>query len=282
MHVKVIRVIPRLDIKNHNLIKGINLEGLRVLGNPYEYAKRYFYDGCDELIFNDAIASLYGINSLGKIIKSLAKNIHIPINAGGGLKSIKDIELLFSTGADKIFINSSILKNNLILKKSVNYFGSPNITALIEVINYENKFYTSYLSGRELAPVNPFDWAKSCEDMGCGEIIVTSVNNEGLMHGTDIKLFEKIAKKITIPLLAHGGFGNYEHVYNLIKKVDVSAVIISSLFHYNYIKFVKHKKQKLSEIGNYNYIENIKTEKRKNIIYELKKYLKKRKIDVRF
>ncbi len=279
--MKAIRIIPRLDIKNHNLIKGINLEGLRVLGNPYEYAKRYFYDGCDELIFNDAIASLYGINSLGKIIKSLAKNIHIPITAGGGLKTIKDIELLFSTGSDKIFINSSILKNNLILKQSVNYFGSPNITVLIEVISYENKYYTSYLSGRELAPVNPFDWAKSCEDMGCGEIIVTSVTSEGLMHGTDIKLFEKIAKKINIPLLAHGGFGNYEHVYNLIKKVDVSAVIISSLFHYNYIKFISHKKQRLSQIGNFNYIENIKTEKRKNIIYELKKYLKKRKVNVR-
>ena len=113
--MKNIRIIPRLDIKNSTLIKGINLEGLRVLGNPYEYAKRYSHDGCDELILNDAIASLYGINCLGKIINSLVKNINIPITAGGGLKTVKDIELMFSLGADKIFINTSILKNIRVL-----------------------------------------------------------------------------------------------------------------------------------------------------------------------
>jgi len=115
--MKPLRIIPKLDIKNNNLIKGINLEGLRVLGKPNIYAEKYYNDGADELIFNDAIASLYGINYLHEIIKSLAKNISIPICVGGGLQTIEDIEKMFYSGADKIFINSAILKNKLLLKK---------------------------------------------------------------------------------------------------------------------------------------------------------------------
>ncbi len=279
--MKPLRIIPRIDIKNNNLIKGINLEGLRVLGNPYDYAEAYFKDGADELIFNDAIASLYGINSLHKIIKSLAKNISIPICVGGGLQSIKDIEKIFFSGADKVYVNSAILRNRFLLKKIANHFGSANITVCIEAISYQNKFYTSYLAGREIVEINPVDWAKFCEGEGCGEILLTSVENEGLMQGTTSKIFEKISNKIKIPLLAHGGFGSFKDIYNLVKNVDVSGVVIASLFHYEYVYYLKHKKIVSSKIGNYSYLENIKKKKRRNIISELKKYLKNKKINVR-
>ncbi len=279
--MKPIRIIPRLDVKNNNLIKGINLEGLRVLGNPYDYADTYYKNGADELIFNDAIASLYGINSLHKIIRSLANNIYIPICVGGGLKSIKDIEKMFYSGADKIYLNSALLQNRLKLKEVINHFGSPNITVNIEVISYENKYYTSYLSGREISKVNPFNWAKYCQDMGCGEIIITCVENEGLMKGPGLKIFEKMSKIIKVPLLAHGGFGNFKHVYDLIKNVDVSGVIIASLFHYEYINFINHHNIKSSKFGNFSFLNNIKRKKKRNLILELKKYLKKKRINVR-
>lgn len=279
--MKPIRIIPKLDIKNNLLIKGINLEGLRVLGEPSLFAEQYFKDGADELIFNDAIASLYGVNYLHKIVKSLSKNVSIPICVGGGLQKIEDIEKMFYSGADKIFLNSSIIKDKFLLRKVVNHFGSANITVCIEVIHYQNNFYTSYLSGREIAKINPLDWAKYCENQGCGEILITSVEKEGLMEGTNIKLFEKISKNIKIPILANGGFGKPKDVYDLVKNVNISGVVIASLFHYEYIHFLNNNKLSLTKIGNFSFIQKIIRQKKQNFILKLKKYLKDKKINVR-
>lgn len=280
---KNLRIIPRIDIKNNNLIKGINLEGLRVLGNPYDYALSYYEDGADELIFNDAIASLYGTNTLSKVISRLAKNIFIPIIAGGGIRDLEISKKIFNYGADKIFVNSQALIDSKYLKKLVNFFGSANIAVSIEVINYQKKYYTSAYAGRDIFKINPFDWALKCEDLGCGEIMITSVNKEGLMKGTDILLFEKILKRNKVPIIGSGGIGSFKDVYNLVRNVDIDGVAISSLFHYHYVYNFNHK---IPKIGNTDFIKKIQNEnkkkfKKKNKILELKKYLKKRGVNVR-
>ena len=279
---KNFRIIPKIDIKNNNLIKGINLEGLRVLGDPYEYALSYYEDGADELIFNDVIASLYNTNTLSNTIKRLAKNIFIPITAGGGIRNLEIGKKLFNYGADKIFVNTQALIEPKFLKKLVNFFGSANVIITIEIISYKNEYYTSAYSGREIFKINPFDWALKCEDLGCGEIMITSVNSEGLMKGTDILLFEKILKKSKVPIIGSGGIGSFKDVYNLARNVDLDGVVISSLFHYNYIYNFQHK---IPKIGNTHFVEKFqnkkKNYKKKNKILELKKYLKTRGINVR-
>ncbi len=139
---KNIRIIPKIDIKNNSLIKGVNLEGLRILGDPYDYAISYYEEGADELMFNDAVASLYGTNTLSKIINKLAKNVFIPISVGGGLRNLEISKQLFNSGADKIFVNSQVLRDGKYLKNLIKFFGSANITVSIEAIKYQNKYYT--------------------------------------------------------------------------------------------------------------------------------------------
>jgi len=209
------RIIAKLDIKNGQLIKGINLEGLRILGDPYEFAKLYSNYGIDEIFYQDNVAALYGTNNLSIHIKNVAKKVKVPLSVGGGIRSIKDIENVLLSGADKVCINSAVIKDIKFLKTAIKEFGSANISVLIESIKVKNKYYISYLNGRELVNINPINWSKKIEDTGAGEIVLTSVNKEGLMNGFDIYLANKIQKKTKIPIIAHGGAGSFKDIYNL-------------------------------------------------------------------
>ena len=189
------RIIAKLDIKNGQLIKGINLEGLRILGDPYEFAKLYSNTGIDEIFYQDNVAALYGTNNLSIHIKNVAKKIRVPLSVGGGIRSINDIENVLLSGADKVCINSAVIKDIKFLNSAIREFGSANISVLIETIKIKNKYYISYLNGRELVNINPINWSKKIEDTGAGEIVLTSVNKEGLMNGFDNYLANKIQKK---------------------------------------------------------------------------------------
>lgn len=281
MNRNIIRIIPKLDIKNGLLIKGINLEGLRVLGNPYEFANFYYECGADEIAYIDNVATLYGTNSLQKFIKNTAKNIFIPLSVGGGIRSIKDIEEILKNGADKICINSAAIDNPKFITTASKYFGSANISSIIEVIKIKKNYFISKSNGRDLIKINPIDWAKKVEEMGSGEIFLTSVNREGLKSGFDIEITKKISENVNIPVIAHGGAGNFMDIYDVIKNTSVSGVSISSLFHY---EFVRHSKSIIkSSIGNYEYLNSIKKNKKKpeNLIFKLKKFLINKKIKVR-
>lgn len=235
--MKTVRIIPRLDIKGPNLVKGIHLEGLRVLGKPADFAKYYYEQGADELMFMDVVASLYERNSLHDIISQTAKQIFIPITVGGGIRSISDIQKILRVGADKVCLNTAAIKNPSLIKDATRMFGSSTIVIAIEAIKDTNGQYLAYTdNGREFTGVDVFEWAQKVEELGAGEIVITSVDKEGTGEGFDIELISKLSNLVSIPIIAHGGAGNKKHILELISKIDLSAVMMASLFHYSFIK----------------------------------------------
>lgn len=235
--MKTVRIIPRLDIKGPNLVKGIHLEGLRVLGKPSDFAKYYYEQGADELMFMDVVASLYERNSLHDIISETAKSIFIPITVGGGLRSISDIKEVLRVGADKVCLNTAAIKNPQLIKDASRMFGSSTILVAIEAIKESNGRYLAYTdNGREFTGVDVFEWAQKVAELGAGEIVITSVDKEGTGQGFDLDLVSKITNLVSIPVIAHGGAGKQEHVVDIFNRGNISSAMISSLFHYRFIK----------------------------------------------
>ena len=235
--MKTVRIIPRLDVKGPNLVKGIHLEGLRVLGNPNDFAKYYYENGADELMFMDVVASLYERNSLHDIISETAKQKFIPITVGGGLRTISDIKSVLRAGADKVCLNTAAIKNPDLIRTASRKFGSSTIVIAIEAIKEENGKYLAYTdNGREYTGIDVFEWAQKVDELGAGEIVITSVDNEGTGQGFDLDLISKISSLVSIPVIAHGGAGTKQHVIDLIKENTADAVMLSSLFHYQFIK----------------------------------------------
>jgi cyclase len=235
--MKALRIIPRLDIKGPNLVKGIHLEGLRVLGKPSDFAKFYYDEGADELLFMDVVASLYERNSLHDIISETAKKIFIPITVGGGLRTIKDIKDVLRVGADKVCLNTAAINNPNLIKEASRMFGSSTIVIAIEAIKESDGKYLAYTdNGREYTGIDVFEWAQKIDELGAGEIVITSVDKEGTGQGYDLDLVTKISNLVSIPVIAHGGAGNKEHIVDVLSKGVVSSAMISSLFHYHFIK----------------------------------------------
>lgn len=274
-----IRIIPKLDIKNGLLIKGINLEGLRIIGDPYMFAKYYYESGADEIYYHDNVATLYGTNNLSKFIKRTANNLYIPLTVGGGIKSIENIENALNNGADKVSINSAAVDNIKFINESAKKFGSSTITASIEIINYKNKYFISKSNGRDLVDINPVIWAKKLEDNGCGEIILTSVNNEGLRKGFDISIINEISKFLKVPVIAHGGAGTISDILKLVRSTDISAICLASMLHYSAVNYLP----KLStKVGNLDYLEKVKKIKKKeNLINKIKIELRDNGYEIR-
>tara|TARA_Y100001970_G_scaffold292985_1_gene437018 strand:- start:1180 stop:2046 length:867 start_codon:yes stop_codon:yes gene_type:complete len=231
-----IRIIPRLDIKGPNLVKGIHLEGLRVLGKPEIFANYYYNQGADELLFMDVVASLYERNSLHDIISKVAKKIFIPLTVGGGIRTIDDIHSALRAGADKVSLNTAAIQNIDFVKEAVQVFGASTIVISIEAIKSEKGNYYAFTdNGREETNKEVVDWAKQVESIGVGEILITSVDKEGTGDGFDYGLIESISKEVTIPVIAHGGAQKKEDIQNLFQKTTVRSTCISSILHYEAI-----------------------------------------------
>jgi len=232
--MKNIRIIPRLDIKGPNLVKGIHMEGLRVLGNPIEVAKTYYEQGADEIFFQDVVASLYGRNSLTAFIKEIASEIFIPLTVGGGIRTLEDIHDILRNGADKVAINTAAVKDPDLIRKAANKFGSSTIVVSIEVIKQSDGKYLIFTdNGRESTGIEAIFWAKKMEQQGAGELIITSVDQEGTGTGHDCLLTRMISECVSIPVIAHGGAGRWEHVKDVIIDGKADAVAIASLLHYD-------------------------------------------------
>ena len=228
-----VRLIAKLDIKVPNLVKTIQLEGLRKIGNPNEFAIRYYQNGIDEIIYNDVVASLYDRNNIFDIIKETVKNVFIPITVGGGLRSSKDVEMALKNGADKIFINSAAIKNKNLIKEIAHNFGSQCLVINIQCKKNSDFYEAFYDSGRERSFKNALDWATEVQDLGAGEILITSIDKEGTSNGFDIELIQKINEVIKIPVIFSGGMGNQNHFEELIKKSSPDGVCMSNVLHYN-------------------------------------------------
>lgn len=279
--MKTVRIIPRLDIKGPNLVKGIHLEGLRVLGKPEDFAKRYYEDGADELLYMDVVASLYNRNSLHDIIRKTARQLFIPLTVGGGLRTIDDIRDVLRAGADKVSINTAAVKNPTIISDAANMFGSSTITISIEAMKQQDGKYLAFTdNGREFTGLEVVGWAKEVEQLGAGEITITSIDREGTGEGFDTELTSQVARSVSIPVVASGGAGSVGHVVDVIHAGNASAVAIASILHYGCLG----KFSKTFEEGNVEFLKNPKIVSKIKIttIPEIKKQVKKAGIPCRF
>jgi cyclase len=228
------RIIARLDIKNDYVIKGIHLEGLRKIGNPNELAKKYYNEGVDEIIFMDAVAAYYDRNSLTEIINRACEDVFVPITVGGGIRKIEDIQIALNAGADKIAINTKAVKNPTFIKEASQVFGSQCIVSSIDAKKVNDKKWEVYYdNGRENTGKDVVDWAKEVEDLGAGEIMLTSIDQEGTKKGFDIELIKAVSKVTTIPVISSGGGGKKEDLANAIVNSEIDAIAIASILHYN-------------------------------------------------
>lgn len=232
--MKNIRIIPRLDIKGPNVVKPIQTEALRVVGQPKELAFRYYKAGADELIYLDIVASLYQRNIDFNLLKSVAENIFIPITVGGGIRSIYDINNVLRSGADKVAINTYAVKNPAFINEAVKEFGSQCIVLFVEAKKQTDGKYEVYTDGgRERTGLEAISWIKKAIDLGVGEILLTSVDREGTKQGYDMELLKKVSAFSPVPVIAHGGAGSLESIKEAVTDARVDALGISSVFHYD-------------------------------------------------
>jgi len=281
--MKNIRIIPRLDIKGPNLVKGIHLEGLRIMGKPENFAKFYYENGADELIYMDVVASLYGRNSLDEIIKRTSKETFIPLTVGGGLRNLDDIQRVLREGADKVALNTSAIQRPGLVKEAAKEFGSSTIVISIDAIKMEDGSYQAFTdNGREETGVDVEEWAKQIVDLGAGEILITSVDKEGTGKGYDIELTRIIANSVSIPVIACGGAGEVWHVFDVVKNGKADAVSMASILHYNIVHNSGTKGNFKTE-GNIEFLESNKqfTKIKDASIREIKNYLLKQGLECR-
>lgn len=251
-----VRVIARLDIKGPNLVKGVHMEGLRVLGKPERFARAYYEQGADELIYMDAVASLYGRNSLLHIVEKTSREIFIPLCVGGGLRSVDDIRAVLRAGADKVSLNTAAIKRPELIREASRAFGSSTIVVSQEVIRHSDGRYECYTDyGREHSGVDPFEWAVRAAELGAGELIVTSINREGTGEGFDIELIRRIAESVSIPVIAGGGAGQVQHVCDAAISGKADAVCIASMLHYNIVRHTDYSRGEFVDEGNIEFLK---------------------------
>ncbi len=232
-YINPVRLIARLDIKGENLIKGIQLEGLRVIGNPQEYATGYYHDGIDELIYMDTVASLYGRNNLSSIVEYTCANIFVPMTVGGGIRSLKDVEKMLRAGADKVAINTAAIHNPKIISEVAKVFGAQCMVLSIEAKAQGDGKWEAYSdNGRERSGKSVVEWAKQAVEMGAGEILLTSVDPEGTRRGFDVALVKAVTDAVSVPVIASGGMGNTQHLIDVVKQGKASAVAMADILHY--------------------------------------------------
>jgi len=240
---KNIRIIPRLDIKGQNVVKPIQTEALRVVGNPKELASKYYKQGADEIIYMDIVASLYGRNIDLDLLREVSENIFIPLTVGGGIRSIGDINNVLRAGADKVAINTYATAHPKFLQEAVETFGAQCIVLSVDAKKQANGKYEAYTDGgREKSGREVASWVKEAIKMGVGELLVASVDREGTQGGYDLDLVKSITSFASIPVIAHGGARDLESIYEVVDEANTDAVSASSIFQYNNYKISEVKK----------------------------------------
>lgn len=280
-----VRVVPRLDIKGPNLVKGIHFEGLRVLGTPQEFARHYYEQGADELIYMDAVASLYGRNSLLNIVEQTSREIFIPLTVGGGLRTIEDIRNALRAGADKVSLNTAAIARPELIREASQRFGSSTVVVSIEAIEAGPSRYECCVNyGRDRTGVDALEWASRAADLGAGELMVTSINREGTGKGFDVALTRQIAERVGIPVIAGGGAGTEAHVFEVVADGRVNAVALASLLHYGRLQTGQEGVSADPSEGNTEFLRKKKGSGRfpAASLQSVKSYLTERGVECRF
>jgi cyclase len=232
--VSNLRIIPRLDIKGKNLIKGIQLEGLRVVGDPQEFALGYYRAGADELIYMDIVASLYGRNNLSDIIRRAADQVFIPITVGGGIRSVDDARHILRSGADKVAINTAAIARPELISEVARHFGSQAMVLSVEAKQVAQGKWEAYTdNGRERTGLDVLQWVRRGIEMGAGEILLTSVDREGTRKGFDIDLIRQVSEAATVPVIASGGMGSIEDFLQAAQLGRADGISMADTLHYN-------------------------------------------------
>ena len=251
------RVIPRLDIKGPNLVKGIHLEGLRVLGKPEQFARHYYLHGADELLYMDVVASLYGRNSLLDIVTRTAQQIFVPITVGGGMRTLGDIRDALRAGADKVSMNTGALANPGLIRDASRRFGSSTVVVSIEAIKHGEGKYEAYCdNGRERTGDDAVEWAVQAADLGAGELLVTAIDQEGTGKGYDVDLIRSISDAVSIPIIACGGAGELDHISAAITEGQADAVSMASMLHYRSLRGFAFEPDEFAPEGNTIFLNN--------------------------
>lgn len=276
-------IIPRLDLKGPNLVKTLYLEGLRVLGKPEEYAEQYYKDGCDEIIAHDVVAQLLDKLVSLDTIKKISKRVFVPINISGGIRSIDDIKKVLDNGASKVSINSHALENPNFINEAANIFGSSVISVSIDAGKINSRYYAFSVCGRECSGKDPVNWAIEAAERGAGEIILTSIQNEGSGNGYNLDLTKKVSSSVNVRVIANGGAGSIDDIVNVFDETKVGGASIASMLHYSLLE--KNKKFKgYEEEGSHAFLmkKNFNHTKFKNFfIKDIKNKIKEKNIYIR-
>jgi cyclase len=242
------RIIPCLDVKDGRVVKGTNFVNLVDAGSPVELAERYSKEGADELVFLDITASAEKRKTLVSLVKDVAAAIRIPFTVGGGISEIKDIEALLKSGADKVSLNSAIVKNPGLITEASLQFGSQAVVAAIDVKFNGSKYKVYVKGGREETDLIGMDWCRRATELGAGEILLTSMDKDGTKEGYDINFLKDLTSTVTVPVIASGGAGNMEHFLEAFRDANVDACLAASLFHFNILQ-IKDLKKYLHDNG---------------------------------
>ena len=230
----LLRLIARLDIKGPNLIKGIQLEGVRKLGDPQEFARRYFQNGIDEILYMDAVASLYDRDMLTKIVERTAEEVFIPMTVGGGIRSVDDVRDMLRAGADKVAINSAATHRPEIITEVAETFGSQCMVLSIDAKRNGTGGWEAYRDGgREHTDLDVVEWAVRGQELGAGEILLTSVDREGTRKGFELELVQAVSDAVTIPVIASGGMGKLGDLTDVVNEGRADAVAMAHVLHYD-------------------------------------------------
>lgn len=227
------RIIPCLDIKDGKVVKGINFEGLKEVGDPVELAKRYEEQCADEVVFLDITASYENRSIIQEVITRGAKELSIPLAVGGGIRTLDDFRMILASGADKVSINSSAIATPNLIQEASKEFGVQCVVVAIDAKRRENGGYDVYVKGgRENTGIDLVEWAKQCEALGAGEILLTSMDGDGTRNGYDIAMINAVCQAVDIPVIASGGCGSIQDIVDVFEKTNCDAALVASLFHF--------------------------------------------------
>ena len=229
-----LRLIARLDVKAPFLIKGVRLEGLRKLGDPQDFALRYYTAGIDEILYIDAVASLYERNTILDLVERTAENVFVPITVGGGIRSLDDARAMLRAGADKLAVNTAAIRRPELIRDIAQCFGSQCMVLGIEAKQVGAEQWECYIdNGREKTGVDVVEWAQRGQMLGAGEILLTSVDQEGTRGGFDVPLVRAVSEAVTVPVIASGGMGTIEHLQEVVERGKADAVAMAHVLHYD-------------------------------------------------
>ena len=241
------RIIPCLDVRNGRVVKGTNFEGVKDVSCPIELAKYYSANGADELVFYDITASFEERKLFTEILCKVAENVFIPLTVGGGINTVEDFDRVLKCGADKVSVNSGAIKNPMLIKEAAMKYGNQCVVISADIKRVDGQFMVFAKGGRENTGMEAISWIKKCVDLGAGEVVVNSIDTDGVKGGFDIELLRQVCEAVNVPVIASGGAGNIQHFVDLFKEIpNIDAGLAASIFHFGEVQ-IKDLKQELKK-----------------------------------